>query len=365
MVPHYRLRLFLSVDMVGSTAYKFGAGRETGTEKGAGLEPQWLINTKKFYSSFTSDFQSQLSRLLPTLDIIPARTPKVWKTIGDEIVYVSSVNSVEEVSAFVSSFMASIFSYRETLNNRKIPLDVKGSGWIAAFPSPNTTLKLDSLGKSEDSMLTLPNYEVEADEDPVQFDFIGTEIDCGFRISRLATAALMPVTLELAAILAEAAIRSKFSTSLIYYGRQEMKGVLNDSPYPVIFLDTERRQSRRLVNSREDALLGRRHSKPEEVRDFVKAFMDDLDIQPPYFNGDPEFSRYPLAYEIYKKNQERQIEETKKEDRSREESIVQTADEDLLDTLPESVVQSLGLNTESDPHPSTEAVQQESLPSRP
>jgi hypothetical protein len=89
------------------------------------------------------------------------------------------------------------------LENEKFKLDVKGSGWLAEFPSRNMTVEITDQAKEDE--IEDEAFELRADERPSSFDFLGPEIDSGFRIGRNAAADRFTASIELAYHLAEAA----------------------------------------------------------------------------------------------------------------------------------------------------------------
>ncbi|PZP45311.1 MAG: hypothetical protein DI595_19015 [Agrobacterium fabrum] len=97
--PEYRLRLFLSVDLVGSTAYKSKEGN---------TNLKWIKAFQKFYGEFPNQFTKNYKAVCTNIPEIPnleiEATPKVWKTIGDEILFVNRVNSITQLGAYVTSF---------------------------------------------------------------------------------------------------------------------------------------------------------------------------------------------------------------------------------------------------------------------
>lgn len=346
MVPDYRLRLFLSVDISGSTAFKYGSGRDGASDESAPFHsrPKWLVETIKFYSGFDNILKRRIMATFKGAEQEQLASPKVWKAVGDEIIYVVTVVSVEHVAYVVTAFLETLFEYRERLVGT-YPLDVKAAGWLAAFPAANVTVDLSDF--DEDVILNSKS-EDNADKRPINFDFLGAAIDCGFRVAKHSTPELMPLTLELAAVLAEASVRSKFSPSLLYRQREGLRGVLRDRPYPVIYVDTERRQSRRLANAREALLLGKQQPQPEAIRDFVFAFMEDEELELPFFEGDEQFKEPSSAYENYKKLNEGRLKEISDEDETQKKSQLEPDQNESCEatSLPESVTKKLGLSEE-------------------
>jgi hypothetical protein len=280
--PKYRSRLFLSVDLVGSTGFKAGRGSEA-IEGSA--HPLWVDEIKKFYQEFPATLRKRYYQHTdrPEHKIHEETYPSVWKTIGDEIVFCCRVNSAEHLVCIVSAFTESLDDYGRVLEVRCKSLDVKGTAWLAAFPAPNVTVTVRDGPFAEFPDETT---ELEADKKPQQFDFLGRGIDCGFRLTRFSSTDKLTVSVELAFALCESANSNKkqFSGKFNYLGREELKGVINGRPYPVVTIITERSEVRREVYELERNVRGIIPSTSAiSLRNFLSKFMEDENIEPPLF----------------------------------------------------------------------------------
>lgn len=89
----------MSVDLVGSTAFK---------SKDGNTNLKWIKAFQKFYGEFPSQFAKNYKKTcagIPEIHDSEADSePKVWKTIGDEILFVNRVNSITQLGAFVRAF---------------------------------------------------------------------------------------------------------------------------------------------------------------------------------------------------------------------------------------------------------------------
>jgi len=188
--PEYRLRLFQSVDLVGSTAFK---ARHSSAEAGE-ISPLWVTQIKHFYREFPRILASNFAKLKHAEDCCKYdKAPNVWKTIGDEIIFCVRLTSLEHLSVCTSAFIKSLEEYGRILEREGRALDVKGISWVAAFPSPNITvdLKLALEGNDKPSSYGEQIDEIDekgADKDPHLYDFLGPQIDAGFRSGKLSSA---------------------------------------------------------------------------------------------------------------------------------------------------------------------------------
>ncbi|MBO1905626.1 hypothetical protein KHP60_09905 [Microvirga sp. 3-52] len=232
VAPGYRLRLFLSVDLVGSTAYKSGPGKEpdSNPESEYPNRPTWVGNIQKFFTDFPEIFRAQVSKVWEGADA-SAPSPQVWKTIGDEIVFCLRLRTSNDLVKTIAAFVHALQDYGLILERDGGYLDVKGAGWVAAFPVPNITIRRSGSSVDEASDLRDESFEEEADSAPAQFEFLGTEIDAGFRVARHAAPDRFVLSAQLALLLVSACGESQSPFHFHYHGRETMKGVLNGREY--------------------------------------------------------------------------------------------------------------------------------------
>jgi hypothetical protein len=237
--------------------------------------------------------------------------PRVWKTIGDEIIFCGRVRSVEHTAASVSAFLKALERYSKRLEDNSKPLSLKGAGWLAAFPAPNISITVTSdpgTTQSRDTPLSenTEEFEEAADNSPSLYDFLGKGIDTGFRIAKNASEDRFVCSVQLGYALARAATKKKFPYSFGYHGREPLKGVIDGAPYPVVSVDTERSEIKSKLKSREAALTGEATILPHALCDFLETFMAVANIDKPclgegragWGNDWPEsYIRYQRAFE--------------------------------------------------------------------
>ena len=220
--PEYRLRLFLSVDLVGSTAFKSRVGD---SRNSTNQRLVWVHVISHFYREFPREVTRQFKHFSGSNFLDDNSCPSVWKTVGDEIVFCCRLRDTEHLRVCIAAFVASLKQYGAHLEQLKHNLDVKASGWVAAFPVPNVTVPIAGRGNDEEfDELTGERVETDADNSPHEFDFLGKHIDAGFRIAQFARADQFAVSLELAWLIS-ANFRDNFP--FLYLGRRELKGVLS------------------------------------------------------------------------------------------------------------------------------------------
>ena len=320
--PDHRTRLFLTVDLVGSTAFKAKA-----LKNGDKLYPEWVSRFREFYRQFPELLDAAFR------DTKTGRAgvegPKLWKIIGDEILFCCRVKNLQQLSCCINAFILTLEQYAASLAN--IGLDVKGAGWLADFPAKNITLSIND-GAIEFNLpsddLPTEEFEAEADKRPHNFDFLGSAIDTGFRVAKHADADKFAASAELALLLADAKERQLFMREFRYDGRLALKGINGEHPYPVVFVDTERDPGKREIRIRERLVTGEGTIEAVALRDFLKSYLTfhgfELPALPSAETDTDETTS--ASYEQYQKQWQRDLDAARMQDESIQ--AAETADAD-------------------------------------
>src|SRR3546814_4574183 len=97
-----------------------------------------------------------------------------------------------------------------------LPLRLKGTAWLADLSENNIALEIPELSSND----VAPHL-----------DFIGPDLDLGFRLSKFARPASLLLSLDLVEMLLAADNRADVVLYLV--GREELKGVMFGRPYPI------------------------------------------------------------------------------------------------------------------------------------
>lgn len=240
------LRLFLSVDIVNSTALK-----QEYREKGQ----SWLAIAHSFYTKFPSMLASALDPNPRFFVSSPEVNP--WKAIGDELVFVARIEDMDELPRLLDAFRS--VSNRWNREYEESEVVVKAAAWLAGFPVANSVIPGDA---------------------PNRFDFTGSAIDIGFRLCRFSSPRRFVVSTELAYVLST--LESELADDLRYLGRKSLKGVLRGRGYPVFWIDMFAEPDRPTfakVDLLEEKITGDppRSIKPGETREFLREWIASTD----------------------------------------------------------------------------------------
>lgn len=296
----FKYRLFASVDIAGSTAFKQS-------------NDSWVQVFDAFFEDFPSTVVEHHERTQDTRGK-PNNALSVWKYVGDEILFVTEIARYEECAIHLQTLLAAMKDYESRLKEKHKQLGLKATAWSGGFPVNNSEVFL-SQPDAVDRFLC---------------DYLGPSIDLGFRLTKFADNRRVPVNVELAYLLARSisVVENKFKQHLFYDRSESLKGVIGGKPYPIIWID------RYLGNpTSEDDLLGiSRKCDPELVRKFCRDMIDSHSstmisstaISVPFIVGDPDedIARVPDEYEKKRLSLER-------EDADRSYSEAENATEDI------------------------------------
>lgn len=245
-----QLRVFLGADLVGSTRLKNELNHQLLSEKyemslhlinqihsvrseislndnevknavlkslGIGGDDfDWASVVETFYRDFHAQFSAEFKSCMMKLGEVD-QDCKPWKAVGDELIYQFKVKSRRHLYWIVFSFLKALRrSDKNVVDGDKAGkgLRIKGTAWVAGFPVRNRVVTLPAIN---------------------QEDFLGPDIDTGFRIGKCSRAGMLVVSVELAELLAETEDLDPFMGMIV--GWESMKGVWNDNLYPIVWID--------------------------------------------------------------------------------------------------------------------------------
>jgi hypothetical protein len=258
--------MFASVDLAGSTAFK---------QRQANNSARWAGTFRVFFKDFPSTLQNCFDNVQLKQHMKPTRPMRVWKFVGDEILFVTELERHEQAAFHAIAFLHALDTYTDELRCKPElqDLSLKGTLWGAGFPVTNVEVS-PPLG---DHISPL--------------DYLGPEVDLGFRLTRLANNRRVPVSLDIAYFLSMIPSISPYSLFARAEEPELHKGLAR--AYPFIWLDRRNGEF-----DEEDIALQRR--KPVHIDD-LKRYVEFMyanrssDFVKPFIASDPNenFSAVP------------------------------------------------------------------------
>jgi hypothetical protein len=233
--------LFMSVDLVGSTAYKQSPAAENESKQSEGrLRPFFT-----FLAEFAEQMNEQRRLVANELNCNLPPEPSIWKILGDELIFVTELKHGRDAQFHLRALKRTA-EYR---NKQEIfPMKVKASAWLAGFPVVNGLLPLE--GHDE-------------------YDYLGAAIDTGFRLSKFSSPRRMCISVDLAYHLIDA---EPGFFEYGYEGRRDLKGMMEQTGYPVIWVDV----GHSAHEKSEAKLMGKQKCDPHELKQFCTDFITEV-----------------------------------------------------------------------------------------
>ena len=288
-----KLKMFLSVDVVGSTEYKQQAR--------SGTTQDWLNFFLSFFAEFPTLVLAALSDHEPEGSSLEVR---LWKSLGDELIFTAEIKRREQVSHLLAAFRDALQNAMELWKKRSEQhgLLLKGAAWLAGFPVGNAEIPLESAN---------PRL-VDGS------DYIGPQVDTGFRIKEHASPRQLALSADLAYLLVSA---GSGPLRLFYEGDTSLKGVMRGKPYPVIWLDCSSadpgsgpgsEQIPVALHELQDTLLGRKCADPGILQRYLRLWFEERRgvLPVPFIYLDPfEGFQPPARYEENRARVERELQD--------------------------------------------------------
>lgn len=203
--------LFLSADLVNSTGLKTA-------------KTTWTALFSSFYRSFpkrlNASIDEQNSRFKKTHKAANLKHPIVWKLVGDEILFYL------EVSGFYERVLFTIAAFKKAIvahNNDDEAYKIRGTVWFA---------NVDRKHRNQKICPSVQGHPL--------FDFLGSDVDTGFRLCKYSSPEKLIISAETAILL----IRDNYLTieeiglRVCFDGTTRLRGVDSDTPsYPLIWID--------------------------------------------------------------------------------------------------------------------------------
>ncbi len=279
-----KLKLFLSVDVVGSTEFK-QRGKSASTQS-------WLSFFLGFYLTFSNLLSEHLAEQSPAgrnLDV------RLWKSLGDELIFTAELARRTDAAAYLKAFRLALLAALRNweLEETDHGLLLKATAWIAGFPVGNAEIPLEA-GNAE-----------KADG----CDYIGPQLDTGFRLKAHSTPRKMVLSADLAYLLVS--VSEENGLRLFFEDDIPLKGVLHGKPYPIIWVDCdEAEDGGETLYSLKDKLRGRNQAESAQLKAYLRCWFarGKGALMTPFIAADPfDDLCPPTEYETHREASRREL----------------------------------------------------------
>ena len=206
--------LFISLDLVNSTEFK---------SKCEG----WPALLESFYSNADHEVKK-----IPDI--------QSWKFVGDEVLFYKKLRSIQDLEDALAKALTAVKTVSAQVRNAQLSderarnaphLSVKGTAWIGKAATVPAGSNRNEIG-AEHRNLVVPT---RGPRDQPLIDFLGPDIDTGFRVSKFARSNVLAVSAELARVLLKKG-SGRVIEMLRIVGYRQLKGVWGNRHYPIVWL---------------------------------------------------------------------------------------------------------------------------------
>ena len=307
------LRIFLSIDVVGSTQFKQNIAQSK-INKSDNNEDEineiWLGAILEFYhqvsSNFFQNWQSFSNKAKNHYSWDPGPEPTLWKAVGDELIFTKKITDYRQAYICVSALIHTAKKCRQNIKKHSNNIDLKCTAWIAGFPVNNKEVSLinnlNNLADTEVGDYIYENMDRLNNNKISLLDFVGPSIDTGFRLGAFSSARKCILSVDLAYLISHASanltnVNSQISHFTYFYdGKHVLKGVNNGKPYPIFWIDCSDKGDSLI--ELEDKLEHRLSIHHSDVKAYCEHYLEknkDTHIMIPYIISDKsgKFSKIP------------------------------------------------------------------------
>lgn len=196
--------LLLSIDIVGSAAFKANAPQSHG-------RPTWVSAFEAFYTEVPQLLHEAIETVAQH-DGEPLTPAELWKAIGDQLVFVARPQTPLQLEGYCLAFLRALQAANTRLQ-QAWGLALHGAAWAFEEGGANVTHHFGDLQL----------------DGRMGFDLIGPDVDLGFRLVGLAPEGEVLVPLALRRLLPQQRLK------LELIGEASLKGIRLD-PYPLLKL---------------------------------------------------------------------------------------------------------------------------------
>jgi ADP-ribose pyrophosphatase YjhB (NUDIX family) len=211
--------IFFSFDLVNSTKYKTYS-REL-----------WPIVISRFYELIADGLSKRVTNL------------QLWKYVGDELLLYKKLNSIQDIHDCLPKahhvLKDAINRLHQEFPDTRTILSIKGTVWCAraseVAPQDIEEIKKGEFKLDQKNIVVLQG----GSGSQTQIDFLGPDIDLGFRIAKHALRRRLVVSADLAYLLYKERNVINIEDKLKILSYEVLKGIWGERRYPIIWYEDD------------------------------------------------------------------------------------------------------------------------------
>ncbi len=206
------------------------------------------------------------------------KNAEVWRVLGDEVIFIVQIGDEESIFECIEKIYDILTFFCDQieegdakelfddisieaieLSRAKRIVSLQATAWVAAVA------KKEEIERNED--YSIENiFEVIDDNPEIKFfEFIGSDIDAGFRISKYTRARRLVISFELACLMMH---RKPYEDRMHIITYSKLKGVWNDRLYPIIWYYDETK------NMKNGKIISFQESIPFDAKEIDDIYKD-------------------------------------------------------------------------------------------
>lgn len=200
----HSVTLFVSFDLVNATQYKT-------LHKG----------------TWTVDISVILGYIIQTFTEKASDGYRFWKSLGDEVIFTKNVPYVFEIQDILNEVYREVVAINAAIASGDLGgtaashgLSLKATVWAA---------NISSTPELADNFYT----EYQVNENQLQPEYLGRDIDAGFRIEKYTASNRLLISFELAALFFRDPLLKRSRHRIHFLGVRSLKGIWEGVPYPI------------------------------------------------------------------------------------------------------------------------------------
>lgn len=214
-----------------------------------------IVNSTDYKQKNPLHWPKRINRILDFIkknvnELLPGSA--IWRILGDEIIFIMPVQNLEVLYGMILAIRKILVQTIDEIHswdNYGI-LSLKAVAWIAFITdsvdedvSDNVNTVAEQSGESKWYNYSLI-YHIDSIHGRYISEFIGNDIDCGFRLRDYSVKGMLFVSFELAFLINKELLKSSNSNNsgeenrnafLQILGFKKLKGIWNNRPYPIIW----------------------------------------------------------------------------------------------------------------------------------
>ncbi|MFI3283835.1 MAG: hypothetical protein R3Y57_02000 [Erysipelotrichaceae bacterium] len=238
--------MFISFDLVNCTFYK------------ASHKGKWASGVSEILEEIIDSFSNS-----------SIENCRFWKILGDEIVYTKNIQFIHEIDDTLAEIYRIVTMMNKKIKGAKVGdlntakiMAVKATVWLADISPAN--LRADNF-----------YAEYKVSDNQLQAEYLGTDIDTGFRIAQFTSANRLVVSFELAALfLKEPSLHQDFD-KIHFVGYRPLKGIWQGNPYPIFMYHGDKSVSFK------DSIKDTSNPKTAVLKEYLQTY-DSRIVKPNY-----------------------------------------------------------------------------------